>query len=68
MERESARRIAKRKKLRYLVIVGAREFGRLAQLVERVVDVDEVRGSNPLPPTGASDEDGRKRRMFSCIF
>ena len=32
-------------------IVNLNMFGRLAQLVERVVDVDEVRGSIPLPPT-----------------
>lgn len=25
--------------------------GRLAQLVEHLIDVERVRGSNPLPPT-----------------
>ncbi len=28
-----------------------KEYGRLAQLVERNIDVVDVRGSNPLPPT-----------------
>ena len=29
-----------------------KNIGRLAQLVEHIVDVDKVRGSSPLPPTG----------------
>ena len=36
------------KKLKEICVIG---YGRLAQLVERVIDVDDVTDSNSVPPT-----------------
>ncbi len=44
--------IAIQRKLVYLSEIACKQIvGRLAHLVERVVDVDEVTGSSPVPPT-----------------
>ena len=45
----------------YMVYI-RRGKGRLAQLVERYIDVVDVRGSNPLPPTQIYGTSVKKRK------